>query len=110
MLASVSLETVRYSKTDMLRLTVISLRNPVLYTSPLGKIGDLRPILIRICMLAEGTAGTETSGSGMGDAFGTTILSVHASYSRQYERGMVDEGRREGRRRVFFVKMILWMC
>lgn len=108
MLAFASLETMPWTKTNMLQLTVISLRNPVLYTPSFGKISDLCPILIWICVLAEGTTGAETSGPSMGDAFGTTILPVHGSYDWQDERGRASGGTREGRR--VFVKMISWIC
>ena len=40
------------------QLTIVPLGNPILYTTSLGKVRDLRPVLIGICTRTEGTAGT----------------------------------------------------
>jgi hypothetical protein len=37
------------------RRTVVPLSNSVLYPTPFGEVGDLRPVLVGICTCALGT-------------------------------------------------------
>ena len=77
----------------VLRLTIVSLRNPILNASPLGKIGNLCPIFIRICIGTKSTARSETGGSSVGQAFRTTVMLIHDDCNDQ--RRKEDEEKEE---------------